>query len=203
MNDQSRIDFEAWAATKGMAMHLARADSGLYVSRVTQNYMDCWMASRTWQPAEIEALRKYGEEFASLAERRREQVEALASQVKALQSDANSYQSGYDAGRAVAKAHADSWRAEAEALRKDAKPLDPVTGNQLPAIGSEVLIHLGRSDAWVEHTVVGYYAWGDLGGNQSLHRVFVRVRDADGYLNARLLKDVRTQVAMGKESSHD
>lgn len=46
MSNQSRIEFEAWAATKGMAMHLARADSGLYVSRVTQNYFDCWQASR-------------------------------------------------------------------------------------------------------------------------------------------------------------
>ncbi|MBD8680319.1 hypothetical protein [Pseudomonas sp. CFBP 13719] len=45
-NDKTRQEFEAWAATKGMAMHLARAESGLYVSRVTQNYMDCWMASR-------------------------------------------------------------------------------------------------------------------------------------------------------------
>lgn len=97
MTDQSRIDFEAWAATKGMAMHLARAESGLYVSRVTQNYMDCWTASRVGQGA---------------------LVEALTLQVKALQSDANSYQSGYDAGCAAAKAHADSWRAEAEALRK-------------------------------------------------------------------------------------
>ena len=46
MTDQSRIEFEAWASENGMAMHLARAESGLYVSRVTQNYMDCWMASR-------------------------------------------------------------------------------------------------------------------------------------------------------------
>ncbi len=46
MTDKSRIEFEAWAATKGMALHLARGESGLYVSRVTQNYMDCWMASR-------------------------------------------------------------------------------------------------------------------------------------------------------------
>ncbi len=45
-NDKIREEFEAWAATKGMAMHLARSESGLYVSRVTQNYMDCWMASR-------------------------------------------------------------------------------------------------------------------------------------------------------------
>jgi hypothetical protein len=45
-NDKTREEFETWAATKGMAMHLARSESGLYVSRVTQNYMDCWMASR-------------------------------------------------------------------------------------------------------------------------------------------------------------
>jgi cell division septum initiation protein DivIVA len=97
-NDKMREEFKAWAATKGMGMHLAHGESGLYVSRVTQNYMDCWMASRVGQAA---------------------LVEALTSQVKALQSDANSYQSGYDAGCAAAKAHADSWRAEAEKLRKE------------------------------------------------------------------------------------
>ena len=69
--------------------------------------------------------------------------------------------------------------------------LPEVEGDQLPALGSTVLIHLGSTDTWVPHTVAGYYAWGNLGGNDSLHRVFVRVRDADGYLNARLLKDVR------------
>lgn len=69
--------------------------------------------------------------------------------------------------------------------------LDPVEGDKLPPVGSKVLIHLGREDAWVEHTVTGYYAWGDLDGNEHLHRVFVRVVDAEGYLNARLLKDVR------------
>jgi outer membrane murein-binding lipoprotein Lpp len=95
-NDKMREEFEAWAFENGMAMHLASAESGLYVSRVTQNYMDCWMASSAEQAAK---------------------VEVLTSQVKTLQSDANSYQSGYDAGRAAAKAHADSWRAEAEKLR--------------------------------------------------------------------------------------
>lgn len=69
--------------------------------------------------------------------------------------------------------------------------LEPVEGDQLPPIGSKVLIHLASSDAWIEHTVAGYYAWGDLGGNANLHRVFVRVVDADGFTNARLLKDVR------------
>ena len=97
-NDKMHEEFEAWASENGMAMHLARGESGLYVSRVTQNYMDCWMASRVGQG---------------------DLVEALTSQVKALQSDADSYQSGYDAGRAAAKAHADSWRAEADKLRKE------------------------------------------------------------------------------------
>ena len=69
--------------------------------------------------------------------------------------------------------------------------LEPVYGDVLPQVGDKVLIHLGRSDRWVEHTVVGYYVWKDLGGDDSLHRVFVRVRSADGYLNARMLKDVR------------
>lgn len=73
----------------------------------------------------------------------------------------------------------------------DGVVLEPVEGDLLPAIGEEVLIHLARSDKWVPHRVVGYYAWGDHGGNDSLHRVFVRVVDADGYPNARLLKDVR------------
>lgn len=72
-----------------------------------------------------------------------------------------------------------------------APELQPVHGDLLPPVGSKVMIHLGRQDAWVEHTVTGYYAWGDHDGNDSLHRVFVRVVDADGYPNARLLKDVR------------
>jgi hypothetical protein len=56
MTDQSRIEFEAWAFENGMAMHLARAESGLYVSRVTQNYMDCWMGSRAEVVAENKRL---------------------------------------------------------------------------------------------------------------------------------------------------
>ena len=55
ISDKTREQFEAWAATKGMGRHLARADSGLYVSRVTQNYMDCWMASRAGQAAEVQS----------------------------------------------------------------------------------------------------------------------------------------------------
>lgn len=76
-------------------------------------------------------------------------------------------------------------------LIKSLPLLEPVHGDLLPPIGSQVLIHLGSLNRWVEHTVIGYYAWGDLGGNPALHRVFVRVRDDAGYENARLLQDVR------------
>ena len=72
------------------------------------------------------------------------------------------------------------------------EPLEPVEGDLLPAIGSKVLIHLASQDQWVEHTVAGYYVWGDLDGRENRrHRVFVRVVDADGILNARMLCDVR------------
>lgn len=69
--------------------------------------------------------------------------------------------------------------------------LSAVDGDLLPAIGEKVLIHLNSSDSWVEHRVVGYYVRGDLGRNTGFHRVFVRVVDSNGYLNARLLQDVR------------
>lgn len=75
---------------------------------------------------------------------------------------------------------------------QDVSGLEPVHGDVLPAVGSQVFIHLATPGVWAEHTVVGYYAWPDLDGKESLHRIFVRVRDSAGYLNARLLKDVRT-----------
>ena len=69
--------------------------------------------------------------------------------------------------------------------------LPPVEGDILPAVGSKVLIHLASQDAWVEHTVAGYYVWPNHGLAPRVFRVFVRVRDADGYLNARSLEDIR------------
>ena len=45
-NDKIREEFEAWAAENGMAIHLARGESGLYGSPVTQRYWGCWQASR-------------------------------------------------------------------------------------------------------------------------------------------------------------
>lgn len=82
-------------------------------------------------------------------------------------------------------------RAWLSASAEPSAPLPPVNGDLLPPIGSKVLIHLAREDKWVEHTVVGYYAWENHRPDPSVHRVFVRVRDAEGYLNARLLSDVR------------
>jgi hypothetical protein len=90
-------------------------------------------------------------------------------------------------------------------------PLDPVEGDLLPPVGSRVLIHLGRQDAWVEHTVIGYYVWGALShqvreGEKHAHRVFVHVKDDQGYDNARLLSEVRiaaapTPIKSGREEA--
>jgi hypothetical protein len=81
--------------------------------------------------------------------------------------------------------------AELQQAREQVAAMEPVEGDVLPAIGTDVLIHLNSSDGWVKHTVVGYYVWGDHGGNPRLQRVFVRVKDKDGHLNARMLCDVR------------
>lgn len=72
--------------------------------------------------------------------------------------------------------------------------IDPVEGDLLPVVGSTVSIHLNSPDKWVNHTVVGYYVWSDLKGNTSLNRVFVRVKDDQGYLNARMLCDVNPKI---------
>lgn len=76
-------------------------------------------------------------------------------------------------------------------LAEAEKKLAPVDGDLLPAVGSKVFIHLARSDSWAEHMVVGYYAWDNHGLDKNVHRIFVRVRDSQGYLNARLLNDIR------------
>ncbi|MEE5068625.1 hypothetical protein V2J79_05265 [Pseudomonas alliivorans] len=106
--------------------------------------------------------------------------------------------SANDDAAAMMGAAAWAWQASREVAA-----LEPVVGDQLPPVGSKVQIHLGSLDAWVDHTVAGYYVWGDLGGNDSLSRVFVRVRDESGYLNARLLKDIRPIVvsALGETVS--
>ena len=121
-------------------------------------------------------------------------VQALMDEVARLKAENAGLKTGYEAYERVNT----ELKAEVEKLRNAAAPLGPVNGDQLPAINSKVLIHLSSCDAWVEHTVVGYYAWEDLGANEYLHRVFIRVRDADGYLNARLLKDVRAVAALGQ-----
>ncbi len=89
----------------------------------------------------------------------------------------------------------DGWKKRAALTRAPATTvaakLEPVHGDLLPPIDSEVLIHLASQDEWVKHTVVGYYVWGDLNGDSSLQRVNVRVRSSAGQLNARMLRDVR------------
>jgi hypothetical protein len=83
------------------------------------------------------------------------------------------------------------WAAWRDRAAFAPQPLPPVEGDILPAVGSKVLIHLASQDAWVEHTVVGYYVWPNHGLAPRVFRVFVRVRDTDGYLNARSLEDIR------------
>lgn len=87
--------------------------------------------------------------------------------------------------------HPNTLRSLAAVL--EAGQLEPAHGDQLPPLGSRIEIHLGRSDAWVPVTVIGYYAWPPLHSTspRSLHRVFVRVRDDAGYENARMLADTR------------
>jgi len=71
---------------------------------------------------------------------------------------------------------------------------DRVEGDQLPPIGSTVLIHLASQDAWVAHTVTGFYVWtcyDEPTSNLNRYRVFVRVEDSDGYSNARSLNEIR------------
>ena len=89
-------------------------------------------------------------------------------------------------------------------LAREERALEPVEGDLLPQIGSKVLIHLTRRDAWVEHTVVGYYVWFALShqvkdDKKNAHRVFVRVKDADGHYNARLLSEVRPADTVSPE----
>lgn len=93
-------------------------------------------------------------------------LDALLSEASELTSAANQYE--------------DSPYFEPEAEHSDV----------LPRVGQTVLIHLARQNEWVPHQVVGFYAWPSHGGEYSLSRLFVRVRDANGLLNARLLHDV-------------
>ena len=67
---------------------------------------------------------------------------------------------------------------------------EPVHGDKLPPVGSRVFIRHGRDDDAHACTVTGYYAWSDLGGNKSLHRVFVRlVYEGTDTQQARMLCD--------------
>jgi hypothetical protein len=105
-------------------------------------------------------------------------------------------------------------RRAALAAQQAAAPgaLEPVDYDLLPPVGSKVLIHLARQDEWVEHTVTGYYVWPAhkhqvKEGEKNAHRVFVRVKDGNGYDNARLLSEIKAvthrvaQLDGGQEGS--
>lgn len=73
--------------------------------------------------------------------------------------------------------------------------MEPVFGDVLPPVGSRVLIRHGRDEDDHLCTVTGYYALADLAGNESLHRVFVRlVYYGTTIEQARMLCDVRPYV---------
>jgi hypothetical protein len=76
-------------------------------------------------------------------------------------------------------------------LPSDHTGLSPVEGDQLPAMGETVHIHLSSINSWEPYRVVGFYAWGDLDGDKALHRVFVQLISATGTQNCRLLCDIR------------
>jgi hypothetical protein len=84
---------------------------------------------------------------------------------------------------------ADAYAQARREARGRSVALPPIDGDMLPPIGAVVQIHLASADAWVDHTVVGYYVWPPV-ANSGV-RVHVRVADAEGYLNARLLTEVQ------------
>jgi hypothetical protein len=103
-----------------------------------------------------------------------------------------------DQGNEVAIRRRDDGKWEMVGAFIESDPLEPVSGDLLPPIGSTVQIHLNSRNAWVDHTVVGYYVYGALAhqvkgdpAQSNAHRVFVRVVDAEGTPNARLLSEVR------------
>lgn len=65
-------------------------------------------------------------------------------------------------------------------------------GNLLPAIGSQVSIHLGRQDKWVNHTVTGFSAKLVDGAV----RIMVDVMDGRGYPNQRSIADINPPCAI-------
>lgn len=68
--------------------------------------------------------------------------------------------------------------------------VERVDGDILPPVGSRVYILHGRDNDAHACTVTGYYAWGDLGGNKRLTRLFVRlVYEGTKTKQARMLCD--------------
>lgn len=108
----------------------------------------------------------------------------VSNPIEPIQKLRPDFLAGYEAGQKDAKASA--------RLHSGNPLLPPVEGDMLPPIGSRVQIYLNSLSTWVTHTVVGYYVWDSIyHDHKDVHRVFVRVQDAQGFLNARLLSDIR------------
>jgi hypothetical protein len=116
-----------------------------------------------------------------------------------------------DAKSSVSPRLAEAYREKLEEVNKslagvsqcwDGQP-GPEHYNLLPPIGKRVSIYLSSNKAWVDHVVSGYYVWGNHGDDKNVNRVFVTVRDSEGYPNARLLKDVRRAGFVGPERADD
>ncbi|MEJ8837796.1 hypothetical protein [Ramlibacter sp. AN1133] len=106
----------------------------------------------------------------------------------------------YCAAHGLAKAVADA-ESKWHALASASTPLEPVVGDVLPPVNSRVWAHYARPNEWREQTVVGYYVWPDLSGSSRVHRVFLRLRDDEGWPSARMLLDVQ-RVPGNKEEPH-
>lgn len=79
----------------------------------------------------------------------------------------------------------------------EAEELEPVYGDLLPPVGSRVYILHGRDKDAHACLVTGYYAWGNLGSDKHLNRVFVRlVYEGTKTTNARLLSECYASEAL-------
>lgn len=70
--------------------------------------------------------------------------------------------------------------------------LERAHGDLLPPIDSIVQLYLNSTGEWVDHTVVGYFAWPAYPKADGVnYRVGIRVLDRYGFLNARFLDEIK------------
>jgi len=144
-------------------------------------------------PGQAAAIREWNK-AAALARRAQPESGSLEAELKRRM---DVFAAGHEAAVDYIRSELEKARA-ALAAQQAAAPgaLEPVDYDLLPPVGSKVLIHLARQDEWVEHTVTGYYVWPAhkhqvKEGEKNAHRVFVRVKDGNGYDNARLLSEFK------------